>query len=89
MRKIRESKLIGTLVFTLMAAIVGIILRPVLDWLMCKYIFHTKFYYAEWKHIVQPVVVAIFVGVVVYLPFFSSRKVNLEENTKKSKSKNK
>lgn len=71
MNKIKENKILSAIVFFVLASILAVIVRPLLDWFMCENIFHTKFYYAEWKHVVQPVVIAFLVAFLVYLPLIS------------------
>ena len=73
MKKIKENKVLSAVVFAILASIVGTIVYPLVDKIMCKNLFHTTFYYSEWKHIVQPVIVSIFVAFLVYLPFFSCK----------------
>ncbi len=60
------------LVYGATTAIMGIILYPLFDLILCKFITNSNFVYSAHQHITQPVLFGFFMGIV--LTFINSKK---------------
>ena len=74
MKKQKNSKWLKVLIFWIAVSVLGIIIYPLYDLLLCKFITDSKFFYSEYHHLVQPVLFGTFVSLVVYLPLTSKNK---------------
>ena len=63
MKKIDKVKFF--IAFFLLIAVVGVIMFPLVEWIICKVFTHTAFTYSAVEHIVKPVGIALVVSAVV------------------------
>lgn len=76
MKKIKENKWLYTLVFAIATSIMGIILYPLFDYLLCKFITNSEFIYSVHQHIFQPILFGFIIAIVLYAPIFHKNKEN-------------
>ena len=74
MKKISENKWLYTLCSAVAISIMGIILYPLFDYLLCKYITNSEFSYSVHQHIIQPVLFGCIIAFVLYAPIFKRNK---------------
>lgn len=74
MKKIKENRWLYTLCFAIATSIMGIILYPLFDYLLCKYITNSQFVYSAYQYIVQPILFGFIVSFVIYAPLFNRNK---------------
>ena len=76
MRKIKENKWLYTLTFAIATSIMGIILYPLFDYLLCEFITKSKFVYSIHQHVFQPILFGFIIAILLYAPLFNKRKDN-------------
>ena len=74
MKKIKDNKWLYTICFAIATSIMGIILYPLFDYLLCKFITNSQFVYSIHQHIVQPILFGIIISVILYAPIFNRNK---------------
>lgn len=73
MNKLKKNKILYIIVFGLTVGIMGFIIYPLLDYLTCQFITHTKFVYTIQDYIIRPLEFGmIFSG--IYCLLFEFRK---------------
>lgn len=73
MKKISENKLLYALCFAIATSIMGMILYPLFDYLLCKFITHSQFTYSVHQHIIEPIIFGFIVAIVLELPFLNKK----------------
>lgn len=63
LEKMENNKILYCLVYSIMTAIIGLIVWPLLDLIVCKFITNSSFIYSVHQHIIQPVVFGIIMGI--------------------------
>ena len=54
MEKLKKNKILYIIVFGLIVGVVGMIMYPVLDLIVCKFITNTKCVWNVYNHIIKP-----------------------------------
>ena len=67
MKKIKTDSTEYVIVQTILIAVMGMIIWPLLDLFICGVIMHTPFVYSVSDHILEPVVYAGILGVVLWV----------------------
>ena len=73
MKNIERGSIKYLFALIITVAICGMILYPIFDLLLCKFITNSNFEYSIHQHIIQPVIFAIVYGIVYWL-FEKKRK---------------
>ena len=73
MGSIKKGSIIYLLILIATIAIFGIILYPIFDFILCKFITYSEFTYSVHNHIIQPVLFAVIFGFISWI---------IEKNTK-------
>ena len=63
MEKIERGTKKYLIVLILAVAVCGMILYPLFDFILCKYITKSTFEYSVYKHVIQPILFAFIYGV--------------------------
>ena len=71
--KVKNNKGLKILFNAIGTAIAGIILWPLFDLILCKWITKTQFVYSVHEHILQPIIFGVIVSFIVDI-FFISKK---------------
>lgn len=66
MKKLENNMILYMLVYGLATAIMGLIIWPLFDWILCKFITNSPFEYSVRNHIIQPVTYGIIMGIVFW-----------------------
>ena len=69
-----KNKYLYTLLLGIVTAIIGVILFPLFDFLICKFFTHTTFVYSVVKHIVEPTIFGFLMAIVLYFPFKKNKR---------------
>jgi hypothetical protein len=67
MKKIERGTTKYLILLILMVALFGIILYPLFDLILCKFITNTEFTYSIHSHIIQPIIFACVYGTTFWL----------------------
>lgn len=73
MQKIKENKWLYILAFAIATSIMGIILYPLFDYVLCKFITNSQFIYSVHQHIVQPILFGFIIAIVLYVPILNKK----------------
>lgn len=66
MKKLENNMLLYILVYGLTTAIMGLIIWPGFDFLICKFITKSTFTYSVQNHILQPAIYGMMMGIVFW-----------------------
>ena len=72
MKKIENNKWLYTLFLAITTSIFGMILYPLFDYLLAKFITHSTFVYSVEQHIISPIIFGFVVSIVLY--FINNKK---------------
>lgn len=64
--RIRKGSIQYLIVLILSISLCGIIIYPVIDFFICKFIQHTKFIYTFRFYILQPIIAGIISGLIIW-----------------------
>ena len=67
MKKIERGSVKYLIALILAVAVCGVILYPLFDFILCKFITNSNFEYSIHQHIIQPVIFALVYGLVFWL----------------------
>ena len=67
MKKIERGTIKYLIALIIAVAIFGMLLYPLFDFILCKFIKHSNFGYSVHQHIIQPILFAFVYGVVYWL----------------------
>lgn len=67
MRNIERGTMKYLVVLIIAVAICGMILYPLFDFILCKFITNSNFDYSVHQHLIQPILFAIIYGIVYWL----------------------
>ncbi len=74
MKKLLENKYFVAFFMGIVTAVIGIILYPLFDILICKFITKSVFEYSVTKHIIEPTIFGFAMGIILYFPFNKNKK---------------
>ena len=67
MKKIETGSNKHIIVFGVSAAIAGMILYPIFDIILCKFITNSEFVYSVHEYIIQPIIFGLFLSLLLYV----------------------
>lgn len=67
MKKIEKGSVTYLILLIISVAIFGIILYPLFDVILCKFITNSKFTYSVHEHIIQPILFGCIFGIVTWV----------------------
>lgn len=67
MNKIEKGSVKYLIILILFISIFGMILYPLFDLILCKFITKTEFIYSIYSHIIQPITFGIILGIVFFI----------------------
>ena len=67
MKNIEKGSIKYLILLSISVAVFGIILYPIFDLILCKFITHSEFVYSIHSHIIQPVIFAIIFGLISWI----------------------
>lgn len=73
MNKLKKNKILYIIIFCLTVGIMGFIIYPLLDYMICKFITHSKFVYTIHDYIIRPLEFGMIFSV-LYCLLFEFRK---------------
>lgn len=73
MEKLKKNKLLYIIVFGLIVGVVGMIIYPIFDLIICKFFTNTKFVWSVYNYIINPLEFGM-VFSIVYCLLFEFRK---------------
>ena len=65
--KIEKGSVLSLLSYIVSLAVFAIILWPIFDWLLAKFINHSTFTYSVADHIVSPIIFGVICGLIYWL----------------------
>ena len=74
MKKIERDSILYLVLQSLTTAIMGIIIWPLFDLILCKFITNSKFVYSIHNHIIQPIIFGIIISIVFWVSEKHSKK---------------
>lgn len=74
MEKLKKNKVLYIIVFGLIVGVVGMIIYPILDIVICKFITHTKFVWSVYNHIIKPLNFGMVFSIIYCLLFVFRKK---------------
>ena len=66
MKNIKRGSIKYLIVLIVAVIVFGVILYPLFDFILCKFITNSKFEYSIHQHIIQPVLFALIYGIVYW-----------------------
>ena len=85
MKKIEENKWLYALVYAITIIIMAIILFPLFDILLAKFFTHSTFEYSIKEHIISPIILGIFFGLIQLIIRKNPKKEEKVEEVKEEK----
>ena len=73
MKKLKKNKVLYIIVFGLIVGVVGMIIYPILDLIICKFFTNTKFVWSVYNYIIEPFGFGMIFSI-VYCVLFEFRK---------------
>ena len=66
MKNIERGTIKFLIVFTLMVMVFGLIIYPLFDFVLCKFITKSEFVYSIHNHVIQPIIFAVIYGLIYW-----------------------
>ena len=73
MKNIERGSIKYLVILIIAVAVCGVILYPLFDLILCKFITHSDFIYSIHSHIIQPILFALIFGT-TFWAFYKNRK---------------
>lgn len=67
MKKLDSKSKEYAVIFGITIAVSGIVLYPLFDIVLCKFITNSEFIYSAHEHIIQPVLFGMIMGIMIYV----------------------
>ena len=69
MKKIRENRALYIIINGIATGLAGILIWPLLDLVLCKFITRSPFVYSIHEHIIQPIIFGFIISIIIDLTF--------------------
>ena len=69
MKKIKENRVLYIIVNGMATGLAGVIIWPLLDLILCKFITRSPFIYSVHEHIIQPIIFGFIVSLIIDITF--------------------